>query len=488
MTTTNVFSFVMRDLEPLRRDEVGLMPVIDRNAETKGFDKILTQLGTSVSSEKKQTAVDSHDLSTEKRLEKPEEDMRKEIDYGSKISEKIKSKETELETKEIDTEVVEEFSEEMVALMCQTLNITPEELMSGMEELGLSVGDLLEPANLANLFVHFGEAISVTDVLMSEDFQMVKVQVEELQQNLSTELGVSEEELSNLIKMETFEEATSEEVNQTVVNEDAVTEDVPEELRNAEKTADGDGTESKVVVVEEEQVSDSTELKQQTMDMGNDTNESTEEEMVDDSNTNKFEFEPTKNRKGIVHEEMSGQTIRQTTVITTQEGNVVQETVKVVDLQNLVSDLTEYVRLTSGNEFSKIEMQLNPANLGKMIVEVSSSNGEVTTKIITQTEAGKEAIESNISQMRTNLEQQGVKVAAVEVTVESHAFEHNLQGEQGREQQQLMKEQQEETRRHQKNLNLNEMTLDDLSGLMSEEEMLAVRMMQESGNTMDLTV
>ena len=123
-----------------------------------------------------------------------------------------------------------------------------------------------------------------------------------------------------------------------------------------------------------------------------------------------------------------------------------------------------------------------------MIVEVTSNHGEVTTKIIAQTQAGKEAVETNLANIRTNLEQQGVKVASVEVTVESHAFEQNLQGESSKEQEQLLREQQQENKKHQMNLNLNELTLDDLAGLMSEEEMITVRMMRENGNKIDLTV
>ena len=37
------------------------------------------------------------------------------------------------------------------------------------------------------------------------------------------------------------------------------------------------------------------------------------------------------------------------------------------------------------------------------------------------------------------------------------------------------------------NLNLNEMSLDDLQGLMSEEEMLAAKIMRDNGNSVDFT-
>jgi len=51
----------------------------------------------------------------------------------------------------------------------------------------------------------------------------------------------------------------------------------------------------------------------------------------------------------------------------------------------------------------------------------------VTAKIMTQNAVVKEALEAQSVELRQNLEQAGVKVDAVEVTVASHEFEKNLE-------------------------------------------------------------
>ena len=82
------------------------------------------------------------------------------------------------------------------------------------------------------------------------------------------------------------------------------------------------------------------------------------------------------------------------------------------------------------------------------------------------------------------MNQQGVKVDAIEVTVGTHEFEQNLE-ENAREEEQAKQQMQESQKGTRRNLNLND--LDGLSGLMSEEEQLAAQIMKDNGNQVDLT-
>ena len=88
-----------------------------------------------------------------------------------------------------------------------------------------------------------------------------------------------------------------------------------------------------------------------------------------------------------------------------------------------------------------------------------------------------------MADLRQNLTQAGVKVDAIEVTVASHEFERNL--EQNGESEKQQGERQEEKVSHRRNLNSD--SLDELSGLMTEEETLAAQIMRDNGNSVDLT-
>ena len=61
---------------------------------------------------------------------------------------------------------------------------------------------------------------------------------------------------------------------------------------------------------------------------------------------------------------------------------------------------------------SSIEMQLNPANLGKVYLQVVSREGVITAQLAAQNEAVKEALENQVAILKENMNQQGIKVEA----------------------------------------------------------------------------
>ena len=136
------------------------------------------------------------------------------------------------------------------------------------------------------------------------------------------------------------------------------------------------------------------------------------------------------------------------------------------------------VQLTG--EVTSLEMQLHPASLGTLQVQIASKAGVMTANFITQNETVKAALESQMVQLKEQFEEQGVKVEAIEVTVQTHEFERNLD-EQGRGRNQQEPERKGRTRR----IHLGEGTgADTLEG----EDALAADMLAAGGSTVDYTV
>ncbi len=126
-------------------------------------------------------------------------------------------------------------------------------------------------------------------------------------------------------------------------------------------------------------------------------------------------------------------------------------------------------------------MQLHPESLGKVNVHISAKEGVITAQFTAQNETVKSVLESQMIQLKENFTQQGIKVEAVEVTVENHGFERSMdQGSQTGSGEQEGKK--SRTRRLQADM-FQDMDIEDLS----EEEQLAVRMMEQNGNTVDYT-
>lgn len=132
-----------------------------------------------------------------------------------------------------------------------------------------------------------------------------------------------------------------------------------------------------------------------------------------------------------------------------------------------------------------MEMQLNPENLGKIYLNISEKEGVIRAQLAAQNEMVKEALETQMVELRQNLNQQGIKVDAIEVTVATHEFEQNLDG-QAKQEEQAGEQMEQNQKKARRSLNLND--LDGLSGLMSEEEELVAKIMRDNGNQVDLTV
>ncbi|MBE5906249.1 MAG: hypothetical protein E7277_05560 [Lachnospiraceae bacterium] len=464
------------------------------------------------------------------------------VSQGAKAKIEQKMEKAKLKAEELPAnidEVMASVNSAISETVCEQLNIEPEELEEALMRLGLNVTDLLDPSNMAKLFVYFKPQMAVEDVIMDADFMNLVDVVKENTQVVLEEAGIDVSQFEYILqnvgqkrpellfpaqevveqnalelppeaKLEVAQEVevvevadeqaqvqkvatqqmTGEEPQQNVVAEaEPQTQAVQVEVvKTAEPQQTTVNTEDVVMNPEEvtEEVAQVVSTPQEQT-----SGEETEEGAENDRLAKLFEKKPEKENgfehKPMEHAQVETTRVETQTVVTPEGTTVTEQSVRVVDLQNLVTEVTNYIRMQSaGTELSSIEMQLTPANLGKVLVEVVSNQGEITARIATQTEAAKEAMESNLVQLKDNLESQGIKVNAVEVTVESHGFEENLQEDGSKEQEQLQREMQKQNRRL--NLNLNEMTLEDIEGLMTEEEMVVAKMMKDNGNTLNISV
>ncbi|MDE5590606.1 MAG: flagellar hook-length control protein FliK, partial [Acetatifactor sp.] len=149
------------------------------------------------------------------------------------------------------------------------------------------------------------------------------------------------------------------------------------------------------------------------------------------------------------------------------------------DTQNIMRQIMDYMKVNLKADMSTMEMQLHPASLGTLQIQIASKGGVVTANFITQNEAVKAALESQMVQLQERFEEQGVKVEAIEVTVQTHQFEQNLeQGRRGGQEQEPAK------KGRVRRINLNDsLSIED----MEEEDALAKDIMIANGNTVDYT-
>ncbi|MEG0961554.1 MAG: flagellar hook-length control protein FliK [Lachnospiraceae bacterium] len=386
-----------------------------------------------------------------------------------------------------------EISDKIKETLEKKLGITEEELTQAMEKLGLQTLELMNPSQLASLLMELTGAEEAGSLLMNPDVQSLLSQMETCAQDLMTELALTPEEMQQLLqnavnalkeaeKLETMKpsellqaEDAKELETTNGMDHEKVQSDVSKQMQNGVKTQEND---MKDGITDSDTAKITVEQK-----TGNQQQDATSEEGK---------------KKGFLQDTLSqgngeksqvnanSQIMYQTTTQTIGNGAVVEVTQTVtqppIDMQDIFRQVNQMTRVLITQTESSIEMQLNPENLGKIYLQVASKDGIITAHLAAQNEIVKEALESQLVTLRENMNQQGIKVEAIEVTIGTHEFEQNLEGNQ----QNSSEEQKEEAGKNpRRSINLN--NLDELSGVMSEEESLAAKIMSQHGNRVDLT-
>ena len=152
------------------------------------------------------------------------------------------------------------------------------------------------------------------------------------------------------------------------------------------------------------------------------------------------------------------------------------------ETNQIMDQIVEYMKFNLKPEMQEMEMQLHPASLGTVHVQIAAKDGVITAQFAAQNETVKAVLETQMIQLKEQFEEQGIKVEAVEVTVANHAYGEQFGGE--REAEQNGQNAKKSARRI--NLNLDEMEGEGLEEL-DDSERIAVEMMQANGNTVDYT-
>lgn len=431
-------------------------------------------------------------------------------------------------------EAMEQFSGEVREVLKEELGVSEEQIEDAMATLGLTYADLLNPNQLASLVAELMGTSERGALLVSGEFMAVMKAVDTLGENLLQELGMTREEFMAQLKMAMDAPDGTPDVT-AIPEEGLMTEDTAAKQPEAvteQQTAEGQPeavTEQQAAAGQPEAVTEqqtaakqpeATAEQQETVETAVQTetagtkqaepkdvpaeepedaevqkdgirageNLTTEKAQSDAQDTGKEQpkfgqnRETAGNAQAAEHVGAGNGAAQNTAAQTATTGNTAGFAGQ-MDVQNIVRQIAEFSRVVVSNTATTMEMQLNPENLGKILLSVTTKNGVVSAQIFTQNEAVRDALEQQLVTLKQEMNQAGVKVDAVEVTVGSHEFERNL--EQNAQQEERQAEQQEKTAGRTRHINLND--LDELAGVMSEEESLVAQMMAEQGNSVDFT-
>lgn len=136
-----------------------------------------------------------------------------------------------------------------------------------------------------------------------------------------------------------------------------------------------------------------------------------------------------KNENNVLHTMINEQTQPESVF----EAFDVQPKYTSVNTTEIIRQIVDQISIANTTGESVIEMQLNPENLGKLYINVTEKNSEITARIAVSNEAVKNALESQMATLRENLQDANIRVNDVEITIATHEFERNLEQNAGNE-------------------------------------------------------
>lgn len=390
----------------------------------------------------------------------------------SKTADKLREQRTEEVSNEPkDMEVVEKeleaAAEELKEEIAEKLDITVEELEVVMETLGLTDASLFTQEGMTALVMEVEQISTSIELLTNADayqtLQDLNAVAGELLEQVQNENQLTDVEMKEVLEQfskvkEVSQGVSADETdmqNITGETDEAENADTIEGKQPADSEADAE-TSTKDV----NSVKDATTLNGKESEAGNKGNEQNTNHNQQVAAESNFQLNNT-------------QTVNQTTTDFSQNitgGNL--------STQEIYDQIGEFIKTNIRPGIAEVEMQLNPENLGTVSIHLSSKQGNVTAQFVVQNEAVKAALEMQMIQLKENFAEQGIKVDAVEVTVESHAFNQNMQ-QSNEENNQAQAEARKSSTR---SINLNgDWTEEELT----EEEQLVAEMMEADGNTVD---
>lgn len=404
-----------------------------------------------------------------------------------------KNSPTESEVKKI----TDDISSQIVEKVTDDLDISEDELNNAMQLLGLTAMDLLNPANLAALYCEVtGNASDPQALVLNADFTALFNDVSQVASENDAQLDL----LSQLTASDDGEILDADIVSSadtTDTNESTGSVNTPEKTvdsSNDDTAASGQNindTADEAVKVYDGSTQDSY---YQNSDEGTSSGE-TGNGITSDENTEKTQsksqvdssFDDSGERvlhhddgahsdNSVLHASVSEQLNTDTSFEMSQSQSRLR-----VDTTDIIRQIVDSMSISNTTEESAINLQLTPESLGRMYINVSQKNSEISARIAVSNEAVKEALQTQMVNLKEALNNSGIRVNEVEITVASHEFERNL--EQGAAND---SRQQESTNSYNGSNSSGSGTDSDMMQDRAEER-LVTQIMRDNGNSVDFT-
>lgn len=296
----------------------------------------------------------------------------------------------------------------LIQEISRILDIPVENVVEKLEAMDMGTEGLLDTDEMMNVLLNVKDATPMdllTDEDLSNQFQMLQDVIRQAKEQLET----MQVELEDVVAGFTLDDVLVEDADMVLADSSYTGLNPSESKMDDEPKTNG--TSEPVVMVEDNRINKPVELMNETkQDSSNDSNLWKEND-----------FRNVKeNTKEVHFENPILQNIQ--TNVEELDISMIGEAKNVTPAQ-VIDQIVEQVKVSMNQDSTSLEMQLYPEHLGKIQINVVSKEGVMTAHIVAESEAAKQAIEGGLANLRDAMEQQNIKVEAIEVMVSTTGFE-----------------------------------------------------------------
>lgn len=349
-------------------------------------------------------------------------------------------------------EGLQRAAEVLMTELAAMFGLEKESVVQGLEDLGLQAQDLLTTQGMRETVLHLCSVRENADVLTDGQWYDTLRDILNLREAAVAELeGTTGEKLEDLLK-QWSEQDISEETGEGVP---APEEAVAESEEGFGGQVEGRAKESETIMGDEP--------------AGN--TDRPEERMKETGDSAKPSFGETAMLEpgGVFRNEGFAEAIPESEQI--PEAHSTRE---------IMNEILDFMKTSVKPEETTLNMQLHPESLGTLQIQLTSKGGAVTAQFLAQNETVREVLETQMVTLKQNLEEQGIKVEAVEVMVETHGFEQSFEN-----QQRSFDREQKPEGRQIRRLRLNEEITEEQLEQLTAEDRVAAQVMLDNGTTVD---
>ena len=343
----------------------------------------------------------------------------------------------------------------------EELSVTEEELLSVLQSLSLTPADLLTKEGLQQVVLAVsGEtdfANFLTDETMFTTLQNLNGELQTTLSDLADELGISQDEVQDFLTALADKAGDASALQAEVLSaEEFSTEKTEDAITDVKKGSDtenitGDKAASEVTVP------------------GKETGKQKEKETSGEEKS----FTGDKTFDNFAQSFKTGQT---------QNTQAAAEVTPHFDVEteNIIRQITDYMRGNVTDGVSEMDMQLHPASLGSVHIHLEAKEGVLTAQFTAQNESVKAALESQMIQLKDSFEEQGLTVESIEVMVSSQKFNQSYEEAESHANDTGSRSGRQRTRRTGLHVSMEDEEL-------SDEEILAKEVLKGQGSTVEFT-